>query len=78
MRVIFSVLGLLLVVMLVAFMAKKQLGGLKVSNPVSSAASSPDSGGAKPQPPAVTAPQQVKQTLDAVLQQARPMPEDVK
>nr|WP_315204430.1 hypothetical protein [uncultured Albidiferax sp.] len=62
MRAVFSVVGLLVVVMLISLLAKKQVAPLV----------------AMPQGPASVqqVPQQVKQALDAALQTPRDVPEE--
>ncbi|SDN94748.1 hypothetical protein SAMN05216303_10192 [Rhodoferax sp. OV413] len=65
MRAIFSVLGLLAVVLVVSLLAKKQLAPPAVLVPSASAPM-----------PAASVPQQYKQALDAALQQPRAMPDD--
>jgi Na+-transporting methylmalonyl-CoA/oxaloacetate decarboxylase gamma subunit len=73
MRVIFSVLSLLIVVAIVGMLAKKNLGA---------SAAAP----ARPGAEAVAVPsgtpqqqvQQVRQAVEAQMQQARPMPDDTK
>lgn len=65
MRAIFSVLGLLAVVLVVSLLARKQLAPptvqvLPTAAPV----------------PVASAPQQFKQALDAALQQPRAMPDE--
>ncbi|MDR7377050.1 hypothetical protein J2X19_001708 [Rhodoferax ferrireducens] len=65
MRAIFSVLGLLAVVLVVSLLAKKQLAPPAISVPSASAPV-----------PAASVPQQYKQALDAALQQPRAMPDD--
>lgn len=62
MRAVFSVLGLLLVLLIVSLLAKRQVAPLI----------------ATPQGPASAAhiPQQVKQALDAALQTPRPLPDE--
>ena len=84
MRSIFGVLGLVLVLAIVGFLAKKQLSSV-------SAIKLPEVSGAAPiaQPVAIEPnasvkqqsqqiQQQVKQAVEAATQQARPMPDDVK
>ncbi|MFZ3220919.1 MAG: hypothetical protein WA174_12845 [Rhodoferax sp.] len=63
MRVIFGVLGLLLVLATVGLLVKKQMGGM------SAAPATSQMQGQQLQ-------QQMKQTVEGSLQQARPMPED--
>jgi hypothetical protein len=74
MRAIFSILGLLVVVAIVALLARKQLGAGVAPSAVGGSA------------PGVTAPaatpkqqvQQFEQAVQGALQQARPMPENDK
>nr|WP_315233015.1 hypothetical protein [uncultured Albidiferax sp.] len=65
MRAIFSVLGLLAVVLVVSLLAKKQLAPAPLAVP-----------GAAVPVPAASVPQQYKQALDAALQQPRAIPDD--
>ena len=72
MRTIFGVLGLLIAVAIVAVLAKKQMGALTVAPTGMPAA-----------PASATLPQQsqqiqqqVKQSVETTLQQARPMPDE--
>jgi type II secretory pathway component PulM len=62
MRAIFGVISLLVVLGVIALLAKKQLPAVQ---PASQQAQ-----------PAQTAPQQIKQQLDAVMQQPREVPQD--
>ncbi len=73
MRAIFSVLGLMAVVLVIGLAAKKQLTA--VSAPPLSA---PPPAGSATAPAAAPQPQvqQFKHNLDAAMQQARPMPDD--
>lgn len=80
MRSIFSVLGLLLVLVVVGVLAKKQLGAVNVQ-PIAGTAESgvtlpPTTPGATPQQQSQQIQQQVKQSVEAAMQQARPMPDD--
>lgn len=73
MRAVFGILSLLVVVAIVGILAKKQLG-----TAAPSAATSPAREGTVAQPvgtPALQV-QQVRQAIDATMQQARPMPEE--
>lgn len=70
MRLLFSVLGLLVVAAVVGLLARQSLP------PVAPTASSPGTA-----PAAAAAPQQVeqlRQSLESQLQQARPMPDDAR
>ena len=80
MRTILGVLSLLLVVVIVGVLAKKQLGAISGTRlPAASAASAPTGEVGV----AVTVPQQsqqlqqqIKQSVEATMQQARPEPDD--
>lgn len=77
MRILFSVLGLLVVVAIVGVLAKKQLGA--VSAPAPAVTGLPAA--APGQTPAQQSQQlqrQVQQNVEGLMQQARPMPEDPK
>jgi hypothetical protein len=73
MRAVFGILSLLVVVAIVGILAKKQLGAAAPA-----AATSPAPEGTVVQPVGTPAQQvqQVRQTIDATMQQARPMPEE--
>lgn len=74
MRGIFSLVGLLVVLAIVGFLVKKQLGS-QVAVP--SAPGMPAvSADAPPQVRSQQAQQQVKQAVEGALQQARPMPDE--
>jgi hypothetical protein len=73
MRGIFSVVGLLVVLAIVGVLVKKQLGGGS-----GSAAASAVPGAAAPAPTPQQQVNQVKQQVEGLMQQARPMPEDEK
>ncbi|MES2424113.1 MAG: hypothetical protein V4562_06780 [Pseudomonadota bacterium] len=73
MRMVFGVLGLLVVLAIVGVLAKKQLTSLPAPAPATDAT----------RPTGVTAPvqskqfqQQYKQAVEAAIQPARPMPDD--
>ena len=71
MRAVFGIVGLLAVVLIVGMLAKKQLG----------AGVAPARGGVEGSAPAATPKQQVQQfeqSVQGVMQQARPMPENDK
>lgn len=68
MRAIFGVLSLLMVVAVIAVLAKKQLSPA----PVKPAPAD----GATPQQQSQQIQNQVRQSLETTMQQARPMPED--
>jgi hypothetical protein len=75
MRILFSVLGLLVVVAVVGLLARKQLVAVTPAAASATAAAPVDG-----TPVLVGTPkqqvQQFKNALDATLQQARPMPDD--
>ena len=71
MRMIFGVLGLLIVLAVVGQLAKKQMGSLSVTAPGVSVPAS----GATPQQ-SQQLQKNIGQTIDSSLQQARPMPDD--
>jgi Na+-transporting methylmalonyl-CoA/oxaloacetate decarboxylase gamma subunit len=73
MRAVFGILSLLVVVAIVGMLAKKQLGAAAPA-----AATLPAQEGAVAQPVGTPAQQvqQVRQAVDATMQQARPMPEE--
>ncbi|MCW5648266.1 MAG: hypothetical protein KIS62_00825 [Ramlibacter sp.] len=73
MRMIFGVLGLLMVVLIVGVLAKKQLGAVSAPPVVPGAAAVPaPAPGATPQQQV----DQYKKAVEGALQQARPMPDD--
>ena len=74
MRAVFGVLSLLIVVLLVGVLAKKQLGA--VSAPARVSAATGFGPGLSPQQQSNQVQQQIKQTLEGTLQQARPMPDE--
>ena len=85
MRAIFGLLSLLLVLIMVGTLAKKQLNGLSSPAPVAvqnAAAADPAVDlpktvpGATPQQQSVQIQQQIKENLEKSLQQAHPVPED--
>ena len=84
MRSIFSVLGLVLVLAIVGFLAKKQLSSVseiklpEVSGaaPVAVPVAIDPNASVKQQSQQIQ--QQVKQAVETATQQARPMPDDVK
>jgi multidrug efflux pump subunit AcrB len=77
MRVVFGVLSLLVVVAIVGFLAKKQLGraSAPVAVPPAEGVPSVASGGT-PAQQSQQLQQQVKKDVESLMQQARPMPED--
>lgn len=72
MRAVFGVVGLLIALAIVAVLAKKQMGALSVSPAVS--ASAPV--GATVQQQSQQIQKAIGQSVEATMQQARPMPED--
>lgn len=72
MRMIFGVLGLLIVLAVVGQLAKKQMGALTVTAPGVSVTAS----GATPQQQSQQLQKHIGQTIDSSLQQTRPMPDD--
>jgi len=77
MRAIFSIVSLLVVLVIVGFVVKKQLGNQVMATPP--AAGMPAvSAGATPQAQSQQVQQQVKDAMQATMQQARPMPADDK
>ncbi len=80
MKAIFSILGLLIVVAITGFMAKKQFGS------VSETTAKPQDGsqilvpattpGAPPQEQSQQIQHQVKQSVEAAMQQVRPIPDE--
>ncbi|HSV51981.1 MAG TPA: hypothetical protein VLJ57_07685 [Burkholderiaceae bacterium] len=81
MRVVFGVLSLLLVVMIVGVLARKQLGAASAPIAAPKAAGvdlvlPAPTPGATPQQQSQQVQQQVKQSVEGLMQQARPMPED--
>lgn len=76
MRTVLGVLSLLMVVAVIGVLAKKQLSAnTSVRLPAASAASSSLGGGAVTQQ-SQQIQQQIKQSIDATMQQARPEPQD--
>jgi hypothetical protein len=72
MRGVFGVLGLLIVLVVGALLAKKQMGAVTVAAPgISNPAS-----GATPQQQSQHIQKQIVQSVESSLQQARPMPDD--
>jgi hypothetical protein len=72
MRIVFGVLGLLIVLAVVAQLAKKQMGTVSVAAPGIAVPAS----GASPQQQSQQLQKQLGQSVENSLQQARPMPED--
>ncbi|HSW17992.1 MAG TPA: hypothetical protein VLJ86_12255 [Ramlibacter sp.] len=77
MRMIFGVVALLLAVAVVGFVAKAQLSSATKPHPVSADAAASGVAAAAAVP-LTQQPAQIKQQVDALMQQARPMPEDTK
>ncbi|MFZ2306903.1 MAG: hypothetical protein WAW73_02720 [Rhodoferax sp.] len=73
MRAVFGVFGLLIVLAIVAVLAKKQLGALNTPTP---AGVTTLPAGATPQQQSQQIQKQIGQTVESTLQQARPMPDD--
>ena len=78
MRAIFGVLSLLMVVAVIAVLAKKQLSPAPVKlAPADAGLAVPaPADGATPQQQSQQIQRQVRQSLETTMQQARPMPED--
>ncbi len=78
MRAIFGVLSLLMVVAVIAVLAKKQLSPAPVKlAPADAGLAVPaPTDGATPQQQSQQIQNQVRQSLETTMQQARPMPED--
>lgn len=74
MRGLFGIVGLLLTLAIVGVLAKKNLSSVTTVAPPASLASAP--AGATVQQQSQLLQQQVKQSVEAVVQQPRPMPED--
>ena len=74
MRAIFGIVSLLIVLAIVGVLAKKQLGAVTMVAPPAGLAGTP--AGATVQQQSQLIQQQVNQSVEATLQQARPMPED--
>ncbi|UUZ63712.1 hypothetical protein LP414_32800 [Polaromonas sp. P1(28)-13] len=73
MRAVFGVLSLLIVALLVGVLVKKQLGSMSAPAGVAAAGSGPS---LSPQQQSNQVQQQIRQTLEGTLQQARPMPDE--
>jgi hypothetical protein len=74
MRAMFSIVGLLVVLATVGFLVKKQLGSQLASQPAAGVPAAP--GSATPQEQSRQVQQQVKQSVDSMMQQPRPLPDD--
>nr|WP_315491433.1 hypothetical protein [uncultured Rhodoferax sp.] len=74
MRGLFGVVGLLLTLAIVGVLAKKNLSSVTTVAPPAGMASAPAGATVKQQSQLIQ--QQVQQSVDATMQQARPMPED--
>nr|WP_295781631.1 hypothetical protein [Rhodoferax sp.] len=74
MRGLFGVVGLLLTLAIIGVLAKKQMGALTTVAPPAGFASAP--AGATVQQQSQLIQQQVKQSVEAQMQQARPMPDE--
>jgi uncharacterized membrane protein YdfJ with MMPL/SSD domain len=71
MRMAFAIIGLLVALAVVAVLARKQLGATRVAVPPA-----PAGAPANVREQSEQIQQQIKQQLDAAMQQRRPMPED--
>ena len=74
MRGLFGIVGLLLTLAIIGVLAKKQMGALTTVAPPAGLASAP--AGATVQQQSQLIQQQVKQSVEAQMQQARPMPDE--
>ena len=74
MRGVFGVVGLLLTLAIVGVLAKKNLSSVTTVAPPAGMASAPAGATVKEQSQLLQ--QQVQQSVEATVQQARPMPED--
>lgn len=74
MRGVFGVVGLLLTLVIVGVLAKKNLSSVTTVAPPAGMASAPAGATVKEQSQLLQ--QQVQQSVEATVQQARPMPED--
>ncbi len=74
MRAMFGVLGLLVTLAIVGVLAKKQLSAVTTTAPPAGFASAPAGSTVKEQSQLIQ--QQVKQSVENTMQQARPMPDD--
>ncbi|MES2581219.1 MAG: hypothetical protein V4627_00755 [Pseudomonadota bacterium] len=74
MRGLFGVVGLLLTLAIVGVLAKKNLSSVTTVAPPAGMASAPAGATVKQQSQLIQ--QQVQQSVEATVQQARPMPED--
>lgn len=75
MRALFGVLGLLIVVLAIGLLAKKQLGSMAGPPGLPTPAGTAPSAAAGPVTPQQTV-QQFQQAVQSQMQQARPMPDD--
>lgn len=73
MRAMFGLIGLVIVLALVGLLVKKQMATTKAPVPALQGASAP-TGSVREQSQQMQ--EQVKQQMDSLMQQARPMPED--
>lgn len=74
MRGLFGIVGLVLTLAIIGGLVKKQMGALTTVAPPTGFASSP--AGATVQQQSQLIQQQVKQSVENTMQQARPMPEE--
>jgi hypothetical protein len=77
MRAVFSVLSLLIVVVIIGFLAKKQLGSLAAPPVLPAAPGAAPTAAGKPATPQQTV-QGFQKAVESQMQQARPMPDDPK
>ncbi|MDB5946429.1 MAG: hypothetical protein JWQ33_1455 [Ramlibacter sp.] len=77
MRALFSVLSLLIVVVVIGLLAKKQMGSMAGPPVLPTPAGAAPSAAAGPMTPQQTV-QQFQQAVESQMQQARPMPDDPK
>ncbi|MDQ6881558.1 MAG: hypothetical protein M3150_05650 [Pseudomonadota bacterium] len=77
MRALFGVLGLLVVVLVIGLLAKKQLGSMAGPPGLPTPAGTAPSGAAGPVSPQQTV-RRFQQAVEGQMQQARPMPDDPK
>ncbi|CAM3613485.1 hypothetical protein [Paracidovorax anthurii] len=78
MRMAFGLVGLLVALVVVAVLAKKQLDATRVAVPPVPGVQQPAEGASAPSVRAQSqqVQQQVRQQMESLMQQARPMPED--
>lgn len=76
MRTVFGVLSLLIALAVVGVLARKQLGAGPISAGSSAAGVPATKAGATPQPQSQQIQEQVRQSVEGAMQQARPVPDD--